>query len=241
VVVAYLCAEKKYVEAYLVRYSEYATSRDSQERRRQDGIRGWITVAAHNMVARENKLYAKEVEDLMDKTRSYMLTNILYSSLDEVILFVANSLGWALVSFKVLNFEGTIGSLTAFLGLWNALMGPINYFKSFFTDLMETLTDMVRLKKLMEEEPRIQDGVTGLAFTKGQVCLENITSTYPGSKKVIVTDLSLTIEGGSKVAFVGPSGTGKSTLLKLVSRLLLPTKGRILIDSQDIALLSKNS
>jgi ABC-type multidrug transport system fused ATPase/permease subunit len=239
--VAYLCAERKYIAAVLPRYSRFAKLRDSQERRRQDGIRGWITVSAHNMVARENKLYAKEVEDSMDKLRSYRITNIIYSCLDEVIYEVAISLGSALVIFKMLNFKATIGSLTAFFGLWRALMGPINYFKSFVVNLMEQLTDTVRLKKLIEEKPRIQDGDTSLALTKGEICLENVSLAYPGSEKNIVSDINLTIEGGTTVAFVGPSGTGKSTLLKLMVRQLLPTEGRILIDGKDTNTLSKDS
>ncbi|KAJ4175921.1 hypothetical protein NW767_015626 [Fusarium falciforme] len=238
--VAYVCCETRYVAAYLRLYSDFAKARDSQERRRQDGIRGWMTVSAHNMIGRENELHAKDVDELMDKTRLYSMSTMFYAYIDEVIFQVANGLCWALVIFKVLNFEATIGSLTAFIGLWSALMEPIDYFKSVLTDGMEELTDMARLKSLMEQEPRIQDGDKPLELAKGEVRLEDVSLSYT-EKRLIVSNLSLTIKGGTKVAFVGPSGTGKSTLVKMIARLLLPTHGRIFIDGVDIATLSKNS
>ncbi|KAF2785755.1 hypothetical protein K505DRAFT_368836 [Melanomma pulvis-pyrius CBS 109.77] len=121
------------------RAGKFAKVRDSQERQRQDGIRGWITVSAHNMVGRENKLYANEVDQLTSRMRVYRLCTILFSCIDEAIFQIANDLAWALVIFKVLTYEDTIGSLTAFLGLWGALMGPITYFKLFVTNDRSTL------------------------------------------------------------------------------------------------------
>ncbi|KAF4461825.1 ABC transporter [Fusarium albosuccineum] len=238
--VAYVCCETRYVAAYLRLYSDLAKARDSKERRRQDGIRGWMTVSAHNMIGRENELHTKDVDELMDKTRLNSMSSIFYNYVDEVIFQVASGLCWALIIFKVLNFEATIGSLTAFLGLWDALMKPINYFKSVLSDGMEELTDMARLKSLMEQEPRIQDGDKPLELAKGEVRFENVSLSYTG-KRLVVNNLSLTIKGGTKVAFVGPSGTGKSTLVKMVARLLLPTQGRIFIDGVDIATVSKDS
>jgi ABC-type multidrug transport system fused ATPase/permease subunit len=123
------------------------------------------------------------------------------------------------------------------------MMEPISYFKSFITDAVEELSNMVRLKKLMDENPQIQDGRECLRLTNGQVRLENVSFTYSESNEasIIVGNLSLTIKGGTKVAFVGPSSTGKSTIFKLVSQQLIPTEGRILIDSQDISAISKDS
>ncbi|KAH8743612.1 P-loop containing nucleoside triphosphate hydrolase protein [Diaporthe sp. PMI_573] len=200
--VAYYCCERKYVAVYLRLYSTFVGARDSQERRRQDGIRGWITVSAHNMVGRENELYAGEVNELMKRLRAYKLCGVFYTCIDELILQLADGLGWALVILRVLNYEATIGSLTAFLGLWNALMEPISFFKSFVTGAMEELSDMVRLKKLMEENPRIQDGEKCLRPTNGQVRLENVSLAYSESEQasLIVNNLSLTIEGGTKGA-----------------------------------------
>ncbi|KAH8749116.1 hypothetical protein F5883DRAFT_695386 [Diaporthe sp. PMI_573] len=98
-------------------------------------------------------------------------------------------------------------------------MEPISYFKPFITDAVEELSNMVRLKKLIDENPQIQNGRECLRLTNGQVRLENVSFTYSESDKasIIVGNLSLTIEGGTKVAFVGPSGTGKSTIFKLVA------------------------
>lgn len=185
--------------------------------------------------------FAPDLENL-DKTRSYSMSSFFYICVDEVILQVSNGLGWALMMLQVLNLEATIGSLTAFIGLWNALMKPINYFKSFATQIMEEVTDMARLKNLMEEEPRIKDGDTPLDHDNGQIRLEKVSVSYPGKKnRRVVKKLSLTIEKGTRVDFVGPSGTGKSTLFKLLSRMLLPDKGRIFIGNKDITTLSKDS
>jgi ABC-type multidrug transport system fused ATPase/permease subunit len=182
------------------------------------------------MVGRENDLYAGEVNELMKRSRAYKMSGLFYACIDEVIFQLANGFGWALVILKVLNYEATIGSLTAFLGLWSAMMEPILYFKSFITDSVEELSNMVRLKKLMDENPRIQDGRECLRLTNGQVRLENVSFAYSefDEASLIVGNLSLIIEGGTKVAFVGANG-------KLCARKDPPTR------RQSRAHVSRNS
>ncbi|KAF2801782.1 P-loop containing nucleoside triphosphate hydrolase protein [Mytilinidion resinicola] len=93
----------------------------------------------------------------------------------------------------------------------------------------------------MERESSTEEGENDLEYIKGEVEFRNISFSYPGSSSQVIHNMNITIEGGSKVAFVGPSGVGKSTAFKLLMGMLEPTEGTILIDGQDIKTLKTDS
>lgn len=238
---SYAFVEKRSVAAMMKEYSKYVTARDSHERRRQDGVRGWQTVSVHNQVEHENKLYDAEVGSFFGQWRSFFIVLYFFRFVNSFIFQISHIIGYALVISMVYTDRCTIGDLTAFLGLWGLLLGPIDYFTTIAGDMLQNLFDAARLRKIMEQQTKITAGSKSLTYEKGEVRLERLCFSYPGSEKLHVDDLSLTIEGGTKVAFVGPSGTGKSTLFSLLVRQLLPTKGAIFIDGQDIATVTRDS
>lgn len=94
-----------------------------------------------------------------------------------------------------------------------------------------------RLAEIMEleEEPGLDPRLPELPRHRSSIAFDNVTFTYDGAERPALIDVSLEIAHGERVAFVGPNGSGKTTILSLVPRLFAPTAGRVLVDEQDIA------
>lgn len=93
-----------------------------------------------------------------------------------------------------------------------------------------------RINEVMETEPAIHYGTqqTGLEGLKGKIEFQNVSFRYPGAEEYVLKDITFTANPGDTVAFIGSTGSGKSTLINLVPRFFDSTEGRILLDGVDV-------
>lgn len=238
----YCLVEKRSLVVLTRERDKYITVRNNQERRRQDGVRGWSTVSNHNRVEHETNVFESEVKSWIGQWRRYNLFLYAFQFIQSFLLQFGYTAGYAFVIYKIRSGKATIGDLVAFTGLWTLLLGPVNYFTSIVGNLLEDILDAARLRRILERNSRIPEGDKALEYVKGEVEFRDVSASYPGSKSKSIDNVRITIEGGSKVAFVGPTGVGKSTIFKLLMRMLAPDEGgAILIDGQDIKMLSTKS
>lgn len=127
----------------------------------------------------------------------------------------------------------TIGDFITFLTAMLLLMDPLRHMaglnSTFVTMSVAAKGIFGSIDKPLEED----NGTVHLEKATGQVTFEKVTLKYPGSKKSAVTDFSLTVNPGEHIALVGESGSGKSSIINMIPRFWLPTKGRILVDGHD--------
>ena len=127
----------------------------------------------------------------------------------------------------------TIGDFITFLTAMLLLMDPLRHMaglnSTFVTMSVAAKGIFGSIDKPLEED----NGTIHLEKAIGQVTFEKVTLKYPGSKKSAVTDFSLTVNPGEHIALVGESGSGKSSIINMIPRFWLPTKGRILVDGHD--------
>ena len=127
----------------------------------------------------------------------------------------------------------TIGDFITFLTAMLLLMDPLRHMaglnSTFVTMSVAAKGIFGSIDKPLEED----NGTIHLEKATGQVTFEKVTLKYPGSKKSAVTDFSLTVNPGEHIALVGESGSGKSSIINMIPRFWLPTKGRILVDGHD--------
>lgn len=135
----------------------------------------------------------------------------------------------------------TIGGLVAYRGYWWQLYSPIDTLATVNELLQRAVASGSRVFELLDAEESVEDApdATQLGDIAGELRFENVSFSY--GEEPVLQDFSLTIPAGKTVAFVGPSGAGKTTVLNLVPRFYDPTHGRVLIDGHDIRTVSQES
>jgi len=136
----------------------------------------------------------------------------------------------------------TVGDFTLVNLYMLQLSQPLNFFGFVYRNIKQALVDIEKMFDLMDVEPEIQDkpGAEPLRVTGGEVRFENVTFAYD-SRRPILKGLSFTVRPGTMTAFVGATGSGKSTIGRLLFRYYDISGGRILIDGQDIRDVQQSS
>jgi len=165
------------------------------------------------------------------------------SAFIEWISLAAVSLVLAVGGYLVTSGNIGLGTLTTFILYSQRLFEPLRQLAERFTQIQGGLTAVERINELLDEEIQIKDSISSKHFFedaqnankqfKGKIEFKNINFFYKEGE-YILKDLSFLINPGEHVAFVGPTGSGKTTIIRLLCRLYEPQSGQILIDDVDI-------
>jgi ATP-binding cassette subfamily B protein len=142
----------------------------------------------------------------------------------------------------VLEGTLTVGELFAFLLYLTAFFAPIQQLVQLYTSYQQGQAALAKLRELLGTEPTVVEaaGAEALPPVEGRIAFEHVSFSYDGQVEAL-TGVDLTIEPGETMAIVGPTGAGKSTAAKLLTRFYDPTAGRITIDGHDIATVTIHS
>ena len=157
---------------------------------------------------------------------------ILYGTRDVAMLLIGVGggamvvLGWGHV---------TLGTVLAFLPLMGRFFDPINQLVGFYDVIKRGLAASQRVFDFLDLPPEVQEnpGAKSMTFARGEVRFEHVTFGYKPDRPVL-RDISFTAPAGIKIAIVGSTGSGKTTLVSLLPRFYEPQQGRILIDGEPI-------
>jgi len=136
----------------------------------------------------------------------------------------------------------TLGIVIAFLLYVNRFFRPIVDLTTFYNTVQSALSAAERIFVTLDTKPEIADASDAVEFShaKGEIVFDNVTFGYDPARPVI-QDLNIHVEPGKTLAIVGPTGAGKSTLAKLLSRFYEPQKGTITVDGTDVQKVTLNS
>ncbi|MDQ3813866.1 MAG: ATP-binding cassette domain-containing protein [Armatimonadota bacterium] len=166
----------------------------------------------------------------------------LISSGQAAILLVG--LGWLLFLAIRQTLSGTltIGDLVLLTTYIMRLSAPIGVLGFVYRAIKDGLADLDAMAKILCEEVTVSEPVhpVTLPGCQGAVSFDHVGFGY-SDERIIFQDISFAVQPGERIAFVGPSGVGKSTIVKLLFRFFDPTKGRILIDGVDVRDLDKRT
>ena len=142
----------------------------------------------------------------------------------------------------VVHHTLSIGGLVAFFLYLGRFFAPIQLLVQQYNSYQQGQASVIKLRTLLSSEPTVFEtpGAPDLPPIEGEIVFDNVTFGYDPEVPV-VRDIDLRIAPGETVAFVGPTGAGKSTLAKLITRFYDPTAGRVCIDGHDIKNVTMNS
>lgn len=222
--------------------------------RSQSEIRAEQTAFIDEMVGNQKVVQAFSREDetlklfdeINERLEKSSLKAIFYSSLTNPSTRFVNSLVYAGVglfgALAALNGNLSVGGLTSFLSYANQYTKPFNEISGVITELQNALACAARIFELIEETPQIPEPKNPcvLQNVKGRLSLCDVSFSYVPERKLI-EHFNLAVQPGQRIAIVGPTGCGKTTLINLLMRFYDVTGGSIVLEGEDIRNVTRKS
>ena len=220
----------------------------------QSEARGRQTALIDEMIENQKVVQAfgrkeevvKEFDEINVQLRECSLRATFFSSITNPSTRFVNSLVYTGVgltgAIAVINGNLSVGQLTCFLSYANQYTKPFNEITGVITELQNAIACAQRIFELIEEEPQIPDPADpkDLAEIEGKVHIQDVAFSYDPAQKLI-EDFSLDVKPGQKIAIVGPTGCGKTTLINLLMRFYEINSGSICVDDVDIREMTRKS
>ena len=183
----------------------------------------------------------EKFDEINQRLGKYSLKAIFYSSITNPATRFVNSVVYAAVAFfgamlavKTNQSAITVGVLTSFLAYANQYTKPFNEISAVITELQNAFACAARLFELLEQESVAADKEDAIEIKEanGKLEIRNISFSYTENQKLI-EDFNLSVKPGQKIAIVGPTGCGKTTLINLLMRFYDVKSGKIILDDSD--------
>ncbi|HEX3564034.1 MAG TPA: ABC transporter ATP-binding protein, partial [Acidimicrobiales bacterium] len=200
-----------------------------------ESLHGVRIVTAHNR-QRQNVIHHRNVVGAYRDANNYTAhVNALYGPGTQMLGVLGQGALLAIGGEMVLRHTLSLGALVAFFLYLNRFFQPIQLLVQQYNTYQQGQSSVTKLRTLLETEPTVLESpdATELPPIDGEIVFEHVSFGYDPDVPVI-EDVDIRIAPGETVAFVGPTGAGKSTLAKLVTRFYDPTSGRVLIDGHDL-------
>ena len=158
-----------------------------------------------------------------------------------VVIMTGITIMLSMSAFDIRAGNITIGGFVVINAYMLQLYQPLNFFGTVYREIRQSLTDMENLFTLWEEKPNLSDGAEKLLeIEEASIRFENVSFDYD-ARRTIIKDISFEVPNGKKVALVGPTGAGKSTISRLLFRFYDPKQGDVYINNQNIKDISQQS
>lgn len=239
--------------------AKFIASRTYSMFRKTSAIRGEQTAFIDEMIGNLKVVQAfgredenlEKFDEINGRLTKASLNSIFFSSLTNPCTRFVNSLVYALVALtgaltliypSMLPVVFSAGKLTTLLSYSNQYTKPFNEISSVVTELQNAVACAGRIFELIDQPPQLPDSPTAEELTdvRGDVCFDHVSFSYEKDKKLI-EDLNVAAKAGQRIAIVGPTGCGKTTLINLLMRFYDPLDGKITVDGKDTMQLTRKS
>ena len=222
--------------------------------KKQSETRGEITSHINEMVGNQKlvKAFGREeaseekFDEINERLTKYSLKASFFSSMVNPSTRLINAIVYAGVggfgALSVIAGRLSVGQLSCFLSYATQYTKPFNEISGVVTELQNALASAARVFELIDEKEQLpdRDGAKELEKADGRVEFDNVCFSYDKSRELI-KNLSISAKPGQRVAIVGPTGCGKSTLINLLMRFYDPDSGMIKVDGENSADFTKKS
>ena len=220
----------------------------------QSETRGELTSLVDEMLGNQKVVQAfghedeaqESFEEINERLRGYSLKAIFFSSITNPATRFVNSLVYASVgvagAFAAVRGYLSVGQLSSFLSYANQYTKPFNEISGVVTELQNALASAARVFALIDEEPITPEDADAvdLKQAEGSVKLDHVNFSYVPEKSLI-EDFNLSVKPGQRIAIVGPTGCGKSTVINLLMRFYDVKSGAVRVDGNDVRHMTRRS
>ena len=211
-----------------------------------DSLLNFETVKYYGASQFETNRYDDAIKKYQVAEWKSMATLALLNTLQNVVITgstVAGSLlcAWAVVH-SLSNLHLTVGDYVLFGTYLSQLYGPLNWLGTYYRMIQQSFIDMENMFDLLDEQQEVEDikDAKQIVLSKGEIQFNDVDFYYEPSKQILKS-INFTVPPGQTYALVGHSGSGKSTIIRLLFRFYDVTGGKIVIDGQDISKIKQES
>jgi ATP-binding cassette subfamily B protein len=207
-----------------------------------ESLYGIRVVTAHNRQKRNIRNHRHVVGAYRDANAYTGRVNAIYGPSTLMIGILAQAMLLGIGGHMVLDHQLGVAQLIVFFLYLNRFFAPIQLLVQQYTTLQQGRSSIIRLRELLDTTPTVDElpDAMDLPTIEGRITFEHVDFGYL-SGELVLHDVNLEILPGESVAFVGPTGAGKSTMAKLANRFYDPTSGRVLLDGIDIKTVTLRS
>ncbi|MCV2232149.1 ABC transporter ATP-binding protein [Paracholeplasma manati] len=200
-----------------------------------ESVEGQKTIRAYvqeeNDLKRQNEAIHKDIESW----RYIVKYENWFTPMFEVIYGIAYILAFSFGTFYIIQQEITLGGLITFVAYIGQLYGPITSISGIFTQINNAHISIDRFEEIMKQSPEVHDESDSLNIIEfNEIQFKNVTFKYPFDKHPVIKNIDINIKKGQTIGIVGPTGAGKSTLIRQLLREFNVSGGSILIDGKSI-------
>src|SRR3954447_16322999 len=207
-----------------------------------ESLGGVRVIKGYHAEDREEKVFASGVHRLLDNVMRTLTATSVMSLSASLLMGVVGAVIMYIGSHQIMAGTLTIGGFFTFTLFLGFLVAPIMQIVSIGTQLTEALAGLERTHEVLSERPEDKDPrrTVALPDLQGRIVFDHVSFSYDGNRTVL-HDVSFQAEPGTVTALVGSSGSGKSTIIGLISAFYVPTEGRALVDGVDLSTVRLDS
>ncbi len=208
----------------------------------EETFTGFDTVKAFHLENRQRERHAAICADMCEAAQK----GTFLSSIVQPIMALTNNIAYIAICiiggiFVANNLFGmSVGTIVAFVLYARMFAGPLESIAQGFSMLQQTIASSERVYKLLDEEEMTEATEETAPKGEGNVVFENVDFSYD-PKQPLIKGLTISVRAGEKVAIVGPTGGGKTTIVNLLMRFYDVDGGRILVDGKDVMQMPRNA
>jgi ATP-binding cassette, subfamily B, bacterial len=199
----------------------------------QEGISGVRVIQAYAQEGEQTRQFVESNRSLYKSHVHSIRVSTWYFGLVEAMGVFATALAIGIGGWLENRGDVSVGTIVAFVLLLSALFEPVQQLSQLYNTVQSSAAALNKLFTILDTEPDIQDGTHDLPH-RGELVVDDIGFTYPATDTPVLSGVSLRVADGERLALVGPTGAGKSTVAKLMARLYDPTVGSISLGGIDL-------
>ncbi|KAF1976945.1 hypothetical protein BU23DRAFT_578409 [Bimuria novae-zelandiae CBS 107.79] len=205
-------------------------------------VHNWQTVAYFNRAPYETERYRANIRNTIMAHYAYYFRSVGGHAAQDLLMTFGYSACCIFAIHQIIYGGKPVGNLIVFIMYWSTMMSPLYMMSYSYRHISSSLIDAERLLQLLNTKPTVSDreNAKDLIVKAGKVEYKDVDFAYD-ARKQIIKNVNFTVDGGKTVAFVGETGGGKSTMLKLLFRFYDVTNGSITIDGQDLRSVTLSS